>query len=83
LFFFVRCARGGFSEFPLLLNAVCLILIVVVVARNRCRNEFMSGAGEENAIRVAKEAVKILPEWDAKKRKQKRRWIFPSLLAVR
>jgi uridine phosphorylase len=49
---------------------------------NRCRNEFKSGAGEENAIKVANEAAKILSEWDTKKRKKKKQWLFPSLLAT-
>ena len=33
---------------------------ICAVYANRCRNEFMSGAGEENAIKIANEAVKIL-----------------------
>ncbi len=53
---------------------------VCAVYANRCRNEFKEGAGEENAIRVTNEAVKILCEWDAKKRKKKKNWLFPSLL---
>jgi len=55
---------------------------VCAVYANRCRNEFKSGAGEENAIKVANEAAKILCEWDAKKRRKKKHWLFPSLLAI-
>jgi uridine phosphorylase len=56
---------------------------ICAVYANRRRNEFKPGAGEENAIKVANEAVKILDEWDAKKRKRKKRWLFPSLLTIR
>jgi len=55
---------------------------VCAVYANRCRNEFKSGAGEENAIKVANEAAKILYEWGAKKRRKKKHWLFPSLLAI-
>lgn len=55
---------------------------VCAVYANRCRNEFKPGAGEENAIKVANEAAKILYEWDAKKRRKKKHWLFPSLLAI-
>lgn len=55
---------------------------VCAVYANRCRNEFKSGAGEEIAIKVANEAAKILYEWDAKKRRKKKHWFFPSLLAI-
>lgn len=55
---------------------------VCAVYANRCRNEFKSGAGEENAIKVANEAAKILYEWDVKKRRKKKHWLFPSLLDI-
>jgi uridine phosphorylase len=55
---------------------------VCAVYANRCRNEFKAGAGEENAIKVANEAAKILYGWDAKKRRKKKHWLFPSLLAI-
>jgi uridine phosphorylase len=55
---------------------------VCAVYANRYRNEFKPGAGEANAIKVANEATKILYEWDAKKRKKKKHWLFPSLLAI-
>jgi uridine phosphorylase len=52
---------------------------VCTVFANRCRNEFMKGAGEENATKVANEAVKILRGWDDLKKKERKRWYFPSL----
>jgi len=55
---------------------------ICAVYANRCRDEFRSGAGEENAIKVANEAAKILYEWDARKRRKKKHWLFPSLLAI-
>jgi uridine phosphorylase len=56
---------------------------VCAVYANRLKGEFMRGAGEENAIKIANEAVKILSEWDAIKRKRKRKWLFPSLACSR
>jgi uridine phosphorylase len=53
---------------------------VCAVYANRCTNKFKPEAGEENAIKIANEATKILYEWDKKKRKKKKHWIFPSLL---
>ncbi|NWF87341.1 nucleoside phosphorylase [Candidatus Bathyarchaeota archaeon] len=50
---------------------------------NRCRNEFKPETGEENAIKIGNEAVKILHEWDKKKRKRGKRWFFPSLSVER
>jgi uridine phosphorylase len=52
---------------------------VCAVYANRLTGEFVSEAGEESAIKIANEAVKILSEWDAVKRKRKRKWLFPSL----
>ena len=52
------------------------------VYANRCTNKLEPEAGEENAIKVANEAAKILYNWDAKKRKKKKHWFFPSLLAI-
>ena len=40
------------------------------------------GQGEEDAIKVANEAAKILYKWDAKKYRKKKHWFFPSLLAI-
>jgi uridine phosphorylase len=53
---------------------------ICAVYANRCTNDFKSGEGEDDAIKVANEAVKILNEWDAVKRKKKRQWLFPSLI---
>jgi uridine phosphorylase len=53
---------------------------VCAVYANRITNEFKPGAGEENCIKVANEAVKILYEWDQTRQKRKKRWLYPSLL---
>ena len=53
---------------------------VLAVFNSQLTGEFKIGAGEENAIKIANEATKILSEWDAKKRKSKKQWLFPSLL---
>jgi uridine phosphorylase len=53
---------------------------VLAVYANRFTNEFKPGEGEEKAIRIANEAVKILAEWDTVKRKRNRQWLFPSLV---
>jgi uridine phosphorylase len=53
---------------------------ICAVYANRCTNKFEPGAGEENAIKIANEATKILYEWDKKKRQKKKRWLFPLLL---
>jgi uridine phosphorylase len=55
---------------------------ICAVYGNRCTNKFKEGAGEENAIKIANEATKILHEWDREKRKKRKRWLFPSLLNV-
>jgi uridine phosphorylase len=53
---------------------------ICAVYANRCTNEFKPEAGEENAIKIANEATKILYKWDKEKRKNGKRWLFPSLL---
>ena len=53
---------------------------VCAVYANRCTNEFKPGEGEENAIRIANEAVRILDEWDTVKRRRNKQWLFPSLI---
>ncbi|RJS79139.1 nucleoside phosphorylase [Candidatus Bathyarchaeota archaeon] len=60
--------------FGLRAGAIC------AVYDNRYINEFKPGAGEREAIKVANEAVKILNEWDEKKRENGKRWLFPSIL---
>ncbi|KPV61529.1 MAG: Purine nucleoside phosphorylase [Candidatus Bathyarchaeota archaeon BA1] len=66
---FVLC-----SLFGLRAGAVC------AVYANRVTNIFKAGAGEEECIRVANEAVKVLSEWDEKKQERKKRWLHPSVL---
>ncbi|MEM2117624.1 MAG: nucleoside phosphorylase [Candidatus Bathyarchaeia archaeon] len=63
------------SLFRLRAGSVC------AVYANRCTGEFKSQAGEETAIKIANEAVKILNEWDKTKHKHKKQWFFPSLLS--
>lgn len=65
------------SLFGLRAGSIC------AVYANRCRNEFDPEAGEENAIKIGNEAVKILHEWDKKKREKRKRWFFPSLSVER
>lgn len=64
------------SVYGLRAGAIC------AVYANRCTNQFKQGAGEENAIKIANEAVKILCKWDNQKSKRKKRWLFPSLLTT-
>ncbi len=46
---------------------------VCAVFADCCRNEFRTETGEENAIMVANEAIKILREWDKKKMHEEKR----------
>lgn len=62
------------SLYGLRAGAVC------AVYANRSNNVFKESAGEENAIKVANEAVKILDSWNKQKKKANKRWLFPSLL---
>jgi len=62
------------SLYGLKAGAIC------AVYANRCTNEFKPGAGEETSIKIANEAARLLCEWDKKKSKKGRRWLFPSLL---
>jgi len=62
------------SVFGLRAGAIC------AVYANRVTNEFKPGAGEEDCIRVANEAVKILNNWDQTKQKKNIRWFYPSML---
>lgn len=55
---------------------------VCAVYANRCTNEFKPGEGEENAMRIANETVKILDEWDTVKRRRNKQWLFPSLMRM-
>jgi len=56
---------------------------ICAVYANRCKDKVRLGAGEENAIKVANEAIRIIHEWGSQKRKKKKHWIFPSLLDIR
>jgi len=53
---------------------------VCAVYANRCRDEFKPGVGEESAIKVANEATRFLNNWDRRKRKEKKKWLFPLLM---
>jgi len=55
------------SLFQLRAGAVC------AVYANRGTNIFKPGAGEEDCIRVANEAIKILNDWDTQKQRKERR----------
>ncbi len=54
--------------------------MVCAVVANRVTGEMIAGAGEEDAIRTANEAVKILYEWDQLKEKTGKNYFYPSLL---
>ncbi len=47
---------------------------------NRETGEFVPNAGVETMVKVANEAVKILSEWDEKKREKGKRYFYPSLI---
>ena len=53
---------------------------VCAVFANRTTNTFQPGAGEEQAIRVANEAISTLNKWDELKRTNRKRWFYPSLI---
>ncbi len=53
---------------------------VCAVLANRITDEFAVGAGIENAIRVANEAVSILYEWDKAKEKAGKKFFYPDLI---
>jgi len=59
--------------FGLRAGAVC------AVYANRLTSEFKPGEGEEECIKVANEAVKILSEWDAEKHRKGKKWLYPAL----
>ncbi|MEM3731455.1 MAG: nucleoside phosphorylase [Candidatus Bathyarchaeia archaeon] len=62
------------SLYELRAGAVC------AVYANRCTAEFKPGAGEERAIKIANEAVKVLHDWDREKQRRGKRWLFPTML---
>jgi uridine phosphorylase len=53
---------------------------VCAAIANRETGEFKPGAGVEDAIRVANEAVKILYEWDEEKRRIGRAYLTPDII---
>jgi uridine phosphorylase len=53
---------------------------VCAVFANRTTNTFQPGAGEEQAIRVANEAISTLNKWDELKRKNRKKWFYPRLI---
>jgi uridine phosphorylase len=53
---------------------------VCAVYANRIKNVFNPGAGEEDCIKVANEAVSILREWDTCKQANGKKHFYPSLL---
>lgn len=53
---------------------------VCAVVANRITNEFYPGKGIEFAIKTANEAVKILHEWDERKKRKSKRYFYPSLI---
>jgi uridine phosphorylase len=53
---------------------------VLAVYNSHVTGEFKPHTGEENAIKVANEAARILGEWDAKKRETGKLNFFPSML---
>ena len=55
---------------------------VCAVYAQRVKNEFVANAGEEDAIKVANEAVKILAEWDKTKNMKNKKYFFPGLLKI-
>jgi uridine phosphorylase len=53
---------------------------IQAVYANRVTDKFKTHAGENDCIKIANEAVKILGEWDGKKKDKKKKLFFPSLL---
>ena len=53
---------------------------VLAVYNSHVTGEFKPHAGEENAIRIANEAARILSVWDAAKTKTGKHHLFPSML---
>jgi uridine phosphorylase len=53
---------------------------VCAVFANRTTNTFQPGAGEEQAIRVANEAISTLNKWDELKRTNRKQSFYPSLI---
>lgn len=54
---------------------------VCAAIANRVTEEFVPGAGVEEAIKVGNEAVKILYEWDRAKEAEGKKYVSPLLIA--
>jgi uridine phosphorylase len=66
---FVLCSLFGLKA-----GTVC------AVYANHATGKFKPYAGEEDCIRAANEAVKILDSWNKKKMAKRKEWLFPQLL---
>lgn len=55
---------------------------VCAAIANRETEEFKPGAGVENAIKVANEAMRILYEWDTEKKRLGKRYLTPGVIRV-
>lgn len=55
---------------------------VLAVYNSHVTGEFRPHAGEDNAIRIADEAAKILHNWDVIKRKKGKSFLFPSMIKL-
>ena len=53
---------------------------VLAVYNSQISGEFKPHAGEENAIKIANEAARILSDWDSVKKKNGKPYLFPSML---
>jgi len=53
---------------------------VLAVYNSHVTGEFKPHAGEENAVKIANEAARILSEWDKVKTRTGKPYIFPSIL---
>jgi uridine phosphorylase len=53
---------------------------VCAVYANRVTAEFEEGRGEDSAVRIANEAVRVLKGWDVLKARRGKRRLFPSLI---
>jgi uridine phosphorylase len=53
---------------------------VLAVYNSHVTGEFKPHAGEDNAVKIADEAVRILCAWDAVKAKTGKKYLYPSML---
>lgn len=52
---------------------------ICAVYANRTKDEFVAGAGENECVQAANEAVRILSHWDALRSRAAKRWFYPDL----